>query len=187
MLLMGSVQLSAQQLTVVPDESSLWIEGFSNVNQFSCVAKEYETNVNQDRRIEEADPSEIEVEVEIFVESFDCGRSKMNRDLREALKADRHKAIQFRYLSTRQITYDNDSETYTLLVEGILTVAGIERHVEFEMTGKLINENIIQASGQTTLEMSNFDIEPPVALLGLIKVQDRLTVNFNLLAHYRYE
>lgn len=181
----GITQISAQSLEVDKDESRLWIEGHSNVNEFRCNANQYETNVQQNGRIEETNPSELEVGVDIIVESFDCGRSRMNRDLREALKADRHRAIQFRYLTTQDMRYNEESDTYSLLVEGLLTVAGTEKNIVFEMTGELINENKIKAYGQTKIDMSDFNIEPPVAMLGLIKVRDRLTVHFNLLANYR--
>ncbi len=184
-IITGFTQLSAQILEVDRSESSLWIEGHSNVNEFRCTANDYEASVQQNGRIEETDPTELEIGVDIYVESFDCGRSRMNRDLREALKADTHRAIQFRYLSTIDMRYNEDSDTFSLLVEGILTVAGTEKNIVFEMTGELTNENIIKAYGQTPLEMSDFNIEPPVAMLGLVRVRDRLTVHFNLLAKYR--
>src|SRR5690554_4848291 len=83
-----------RQTTYVPKEiSRFWIEGSSNINQFECQANRYLgeavllQNEDETDYVYEAD-DRVYLQVEIVVNGFECGRSRMNRDLRNALKSE---------------------------------------------------------------------------------------------------
>lgn len=175
---------AAQQVSILPDESQLWIEGSSNVNKFQCIAKRYRSDIETTGTVDTLAETGLEVEIDIFVRSFDCGRSRMNRDLQDALKVQQFEAIHFKYLDTKNVVYDSESNTYTLTVEGILSVAGTERTIIFDLDGHLIDATTIKATGSSKIEMRNFNIEPPTAMMGLIKVDELLTVHFDLTAKF---
>lgn len=183
--LIATDSLRAQNLTVQKENSSLAIEGHSNVNQFRCEANDYKTIIertsNPDQPEEEVE-NQLTVHISIEVDGFECGRSRMNRDLRDALKVNQHPTIDFEYISTREMSYDDSSDRYTLQVTGDLTVAGTTNRIEFEINGVLLNGNLVRAKGEKLILMSDYNIEPPVALFGLIKVQEELTVLFDLMA-----
>lgn len=183
--LFGSNSLQAQNLTIQKENSSLAIEGHSNVNQFRCEANDYQTIIERTSTEDQPDEqleNQLRVNISIEVDGFECGRSRMNRDLRNALKSDQHPTIEFEYISTREMTYDDSSDRYTLQVNGNLTVAGTTNEIEFEINGTLLNGNLIRAKGEKLILMSDYNIEPPVALFGLVKVQEELTVRFDLMA-----
>lgn len=181
-----TIPAEGRQVTIVADESKLWIEGRSNVNQFQCFANQYTSDIETTGNADTLADTGLDVEIDIFVRSFDCGRSRMNRDLQDALKVREHEAIRFRYTDTKNVQYNPDDDTYTLTVEGVLIVAGTERTILFDLDGKLVN-NTIKASGNTTLEMTEFNIEPPTALMGLVKVDGTLQVHFDLTAKFEDE
>ncbi|CAN5331303.1 hypothetical protein BH23BAC3_BH23BAC3_36150 [soil metagenome] len=105
LFLMGG-SVFAQDVIIDKEKSHLWIEGRSNVNQFSCRAAIYDTMVSAPV----AEDDTLDVEVDIEVEGFDCGKRRMNRDLYEALLAEIHPYISFEYTSTESMV----SELLTL-------------------------------------------------------------------------
>ncbi len=167
----------AQDITVNNEKSRLWIEGSSNVNKFQCRAARYNTDVYPPTQ-----DTTVQVEVDIAVEGFDCGKRRMNRDLYETLLSEQHPFISFEYKSTESMTYNKATDTYTLTVNGALTVAGHTNKITFPLIAEVIEDGKIKATGQTDLKMTNYNVEPPSALLGLVRVNDELTVHFDLIA-----
>ena len=176
-LIAGTAIAQDQDISIDREESRLWIEGSSNVNQFRCRAGRYNTDV--------APPTTdttTKVEVDVAVEGFDCGKRRMNRDLYETLLSNRHPFISFEYLSTESLTYEGDTDTYTMTVNGNLTVAGHTNQIQFPLTAEVLDNNTIRATGSTDLKMTAYNVEPPSALLGLVRVNDELTVHFEIVA-----
>lgn len=174
-LIFGTVY--AQDININQDKSRLWIEGSSNVNKFQCSAARYNTQVQPPTK-----DTTVEVDVDVAVEGFDCGKRRMNRDLHETLLSNRHPFITFEYLSTESMTYSEETDTYDLMVNGALTVAGHTNKITFPLTAEMLEDGTIKATGQTDLKMTAYNVEPPSALLGLVRVNDELTVHFELIA-----
>lgn len=174
-LIFGTV--FAQDITINQEKSRLWIEGSSNVNNFQCRAGRYNTQVQPPTK-----DTTVQVEVDVAVEGFDCGKRRMNRDLYETLLSNRHPYISFEYINTESMTYSDEMDTYDLMVNGALTVAGHTNKITFPLTAELLEDGTIRAIGQTDLKMTAYNVEPPSALLGLVRVNDELTVHFELIA-----
>lgn len=178
-LFIGNVN---SQVVYTPEpDSRLWIEGRSNVNQFECRADSYsgdatiydEGNVNE----------QTEMNLEIEVAGFDCGRDRMNRDFRNALKASSFPKIIFRFgeVLNMQPLADDDN-TIRFNVMGYLTVAGVTQQITFDMLGYFLSDERIRAVGSKQIKMTDYEVEPPSAMLGLVKAENELTVHFDLLA-----
>lgn len=174
-MICGSVL--AQDITVDKEKSRLWIEGSSNVNKFQCRAARYNTEVQPPTR-----DTTVQVEVDVAVEGFDCGKRRMNRDLYETLLSERHPFISFEYKNTESMTFSEETDTYNLTVSGALTVAGHTNNISFPLMAEVLDDGNIRAIGQTDLKMTAYNVEPPSALLGLVRVNDELTVHFELIA-----
>lgn len=183
---------SFSQITYSPESmSQLWIEGRSNVNEFECQANRYvgeATIFNQQEPVELIDggDNQIFLKVQINVDSFDCGRSRMNRDLREALKSDLFPEITFMFERAELLGIsEEDEESLEIEVTGQLTVAGETREIHFLTKAYYLNDNQVRAVGNTTIRMTDFNVEPPTALMGMIRADEELTVNFDLIATER--
>jgi len=182
--------IRAQQITYVPEKvSKLWIEGRSNVSEFECQANQYfaEATIFDDtqREIEflQSVDERVFLQVEIRVDGFECGKSRMNRDLQEALKSAEFPEITFLFDSATLLdTPPNEDEAFEIEVLGSLTVAGNKRDIQFVTRAYFLQEHRVRAIGKTTIRMSDFNVEPPTALMGLIKAEDELSVNFDLIA-----
>lgn len=190
--LFGTGEVAYSQLTYIPDQNSrLWIEGRSNVNEFECQANQYFAEATL---IDDNDPVELLqqfeerafMQVEILVNGFDCGRSRMNQDLQKALKSSEFPEILFKFGSATILAIPNhpsDDNLFEIDVKGSLTVAGNTRDIQFTASAYFVETYRIRAMGSTTIRMTDFGVEPPTALMGLIKAEDELTVNFDLYAN----
>lgn len=188
-ILQGVGDVAYSQITYTPDASSrLWIEGRSNISEFECQANQY---FGEASLIDNDDPIEFKSEeqervflkVEIRVDGFECGKSRMNKDLQEALKSSEFPEITFMFDSAEilEMPSEND-QAFELEVRGALTVAGNSKDIRFNARAYFLEANKVRAIGKTTIKMSDFDVVPPTALLGLIKADDELSVNFDLIA-----
>lgn len=184
-----ATEVFSQQLSYIPqEESRLWIEGRSNINEFECEANRYsgeallydegdETDFVQDVQ------ERLSISVEIRVDGFECGRNRMNRDLQNALKSDDYPEITFLFDSAELIQMPkHPDDPFEVEVKGSLTIAGETRDIHFVTFANYLEADLVRAVGNTTIKMSDFNIEPPTALMGLIKADDELTVKFNLIA-----
>ncbi len=59
-------------------------------------------------------------------------------------------------------------------------MAGTSKPVELEATGKMLANGDFQLSFSKKLKMTDFNMKPPTAVLGTIKVGDEITLNFNM-------
>lgn len=177
-LLLSGGSSFAQDVSIQKDQSKLWIEGKSNVNQFTCHAEKYSALIDTP----EMEQDSFNLTVEIAVNGFECGKRKMNRDLYDALKADNHPTIDFEYKKTHSLSYSDSTDRYELMVNGSLTVAGHTNTIEFPMSATLLDGGSLRAEGSADIRMSEFNVDAPTALFGLVKVNDKLTVHFELFA-----
>ena len=174
--------LSQNRFTPDEEVSRLWIQGSSNVNTFDCIAHEYDgeamvkdsSNYNSPE-----EDQEVSVEVVIDVEGFDCGKRKMNNDMKDALKADRYPNIRFVYKKAESGA--NLSEN-NYIIYGELTVAGVTKEISFIAEGDVSENGEMRVRGNKKIFMTDYGIEPPTGLFGLIKADDELTVHFDLTA-----
>ncbi len=167
--------------------SRLTIEGTSTVDAFVC-----ESSISRES-IREPDESpaaqrgarvvsgETGIALVVPVESFDCGKARMNRDMYAALRASTHPNISFRLddveVARSPATEDHEFE---LRVAGRLSLAGAERDVVVNALGSKLPDGRVRARGAVTLLMSDFGVSPPSALLGLVRAHDRIKVAFDL-------
>ena len=187
--LLGLGEVVYSQITYIPDSSSrLWVEGRSNINEFECQANQYSGKaslIDSNEQIEfiQEEQGRVFLQVEIRVDGFECGKNRMNRDLQDALKSSEFPEITFLFGSAEilEMPSEND-QAFDLEVSGFLTVAGNTRNIRFNTRAFFLEANKVRAIGNTTIKMSDYDVTPPTALMGLIKANDELTVNFDLIA-----
>ncbi|MEP0006452.1 MAG: YceI family protein [Balneola sp.] len=159
------------------NESKLSILGTSNVTDFECL-------YDNDFRIDTLshyltfDQGIIKVSgdtLKLKIENFDCGKRGINKDFRSSLKSNEYPSIDISLISFKQ------SDTLLKAVNVIISLAGSEKQFELEFKSSYLENGLIKIEGEQKLTMSDFNITPPRALLGLIKVRDELTIKFELL------
>ena len=209
-ILLYGAEAAGAQTTITPEpESRFWIEGTSNVNSFSCIAEAFQGGMVIEPELPEEMPEKIEgdviLELKIPVLGFECGKRRMNRDINRALKSDSHPFIHFEYHNVRvadrreqeiadrreqevtnsrkqEESFEGRGSNWLLEVEGVLTVAGTSRTITFNAEGAVLDEKRVRVRGHKEILMTDYNIEPPTALLGVVRAQDELTVYFDIQA-----
>lgn len=183
---------SFQSTSFVPlDDSRLWFEGSSNVNEFECNATNYTGEAtlpgyNDASSLLNIDSELLFIKVDIEVDSIDCGKRKMNSDLREALQADSFPEITFVFDDAELLSLPQSiDDGFEIEVQGYLTVAGTTKKISFSTDAYFLDDRRVRATGQSTIKMTDYGVKPPTALMGLIRADEELTVHFDLIATAR--
>ena len=116
--------------------------------------------------------------VDIPVTSLTSGNDGLDQNMYRALQAGTHPAIRYR-LTAAQIAGAPDSDRLTVEATGMLTVAGVERPISLVVALERLPNDRFQVTGQTTLRMTDFNIKPPKAMLGMIRSGDEVQVSWS--------
>ncbi len=180
LLLVGG-SFEADRYEALPD-SMIWIEGTSTMGTYSCAGD----RVVGFGRLDQSHSAHLTVEIAVPVRSFDCGIGQMNDDLTDALKADAHPAISF---SLSDADWSPGSFRTGVWVPisaiGELEVAGETRRVTFSLHGQRQADGLVRVRGEQSLRMTDFNVEPPSGLLGLVRSHNDIVVRFDLRAAQR--
>ncbi len=156
--------------------STLLINGSSSLHDWEMVATKISGTI-------EVSTADLEIKtihslsMSVDAKSLDGGKKGMNKDAFEALKAGTYENITFEFLELQEINCS--PEVCQLNLRGNLTVAGTSRIIEVTCDADL-SENKIKLSGRKALKMTDFNVKPPKAFLGLLKADDDVTVEFEL-------
>ena len=169
------------QTWVVEKNSSLVIEGSSNINEFTCDVKQY---LNHDTLVFFTDDKMKRLifqrsAMSIDVSQFDCHQKFITSDLRKTLKYQQYPNMKIHFISMD----DPASVLPGQHVTGILDIelAGVARRMDIKYTVKNQAGNFIQLTGSRQLHFSDFKLEPPQKMAGLIKINQDIKVNVQLL------
>ncbi len=108
--------------------------------------------------------------VRVPLKAFTCPEEEMTQHLLEALKADKFPEIVYR-LERYDVTGGQAQAT------GALTITGVTQPVTFPLALKASSQGV-QVEGNTRLEFAKFGIDPPVVMLGLMKVGPQIRIEF---------
>lgn len=108
--------------------------------------------------------------VTVPIKAFRCPNDEMTQHLLEAMKADKFSEILYR-LEQYEVIGGQAKAT------GTLTICGVTDPISFPVALKASAEGV-QVEGNTRLDMTKFGIEPPVVMLGLLKVGPQIRIEF---------
>ncbi|HEU4888776.1 MAG TPA: YceI family protein [Thermoanaerobaculia bacterium] len=127
-----------------------------------------------------------EFQLTIPVTAFRCGNRVMESDMRNALKAERHPNVAFRFRALRGgVQHDLDSGLYHAAIVGDLTLAGVTRTIDVQVSAERLSRTSFRVRAVLPLRMTDFAITPPSALFGAIRARNSLTVRFDLILNVR--
>lgn len=166
----------------------LWIEGSAGIVNYKCRAEklsgagEIENTENPQSTVK--GHGEVHISVALPVKSLNCGKRAMNQDMYEALKAEEFPTIRYQLLEAKLDenveAADTTSSWMTIRTLGIMEIAGVQDTTDIYVQGKVLNDNQFQVKGSKQIHMKTYNVEPPRALLGLIRADEELTVHFNV-------
>lgn len=163
--------------------SSITIKGETNVNKFECSMNQPATNdsilvkniwLNQKLEFQG-------LRLSYLVNRFDCGMKAMNSDFQELLKEDIEPYL-FLQLNSITLLPGNDAfEELDVDAEVEVFIAGVRKDVKI-LGGKVYNKSSAHMilKGEKDLLITDFNIEPPTKMFGLIQVTDNIRIEFSI-------
>ena len=163
--------------------SRLWVTGTSTVRDFQCQAKIVDaaigtTGADAARDVIGGAKSVTLLTVKVRPENLDCANSTMNEHMRKALKTDANPVIEFKMLS-----YDIAKATATTngRLTGTLTLGGVQKQITFDAIGTAPAGGALHVTGSYPILMSDYGLKAPSLMMGAMKVNPKVKVNFDLL------
>lgn len=176
LLMMGSIHNStAQTFTVSNSASTLEIDGTSNIHDWTIVAKDQKGKLEAE--IVEGQLVKIsQLEFTVVAESLKSGKSGMDKNTYKALNTGKYKEIVYKMGKVNNIDCVS-AGSCKITTSGTLTVAGTSKPIDITFDAKVTGDKII-LTGNKTLKMTDFKIDPPKAVFGTITTGDKLEITF---------
>jgi polyisoprenoid-binding protein YceI len=156
-----------------PENSKLIVEGTSTVHDWQVETTEF--NAETVLKINGENVSQVtHVEFTSPAESLKSGKKLMDTKMQEALKIKSHPEIKFSLKGEKVISGEKAT------IPGLLTIAGKTKEVNVTVDFDAQNPQKFTVTGQVPLKMTEWNIDPPTAMMGTIKTGDEVLVKFDL-------
>jgi len=162
----------------VSGNSSLLVNGSTNVNKFACEINAYhrldtlEVNENQNAVA-------LTGTLQLDLRNFDCRHPVMTRDLRKTLKADQYPALCINFISlSRMPALGQKPEAITGWVD--IELAGARKRVEVNYQISVDAQGVVHLVGLRDVTFSDFNLTPPTKFKGMVQTNQKLTISFHL-------
>ena len=166
--------------------STLSLQGSSNINTFDCLCLNefpiYEIDISTAvnfRQFQFAD-----AQLNIPVGQFECGNKAIYKDLSKALRADEFPFISVDvrevFQTEKCLLFESCDKWTDLTINATINIAEVCKPVFLDVQAMKLGEDRFRFTSSHTLSMCDFNIDPPRALMGLIKVDPLISINFDL-------
>ncbi|MDO8368745.1 MAG: YceI family protein [Saprospiraceae bacterium] len=181
---MGNTTATDKKRYQIESGSRLYLKGTSNVNAFTCDCEDqYAGQVAEvDRKGGYARFRNVDLHIKS--RNFDCHNRKIDIDMQKALKTDQYPHIKISLVDTWQDPKYLDGECkdwFDVQANVNITITNVTKLQSIPAKARVLGPNRFQLRGQNALQMSAFGIEPPEAMMGMIKVNDWITFHFDLI------
>ena len=164
---------------VISQNSSLTINGNTNVNKFSCAILSYPKTdtitINEDTANENLMLSGV---LSLNVKNFGCNNVMMTHQFRKTLKQEEFPFLYITFLSLKESPNPNQKIN---LIKGFVAIkiAGVIKKFEICYQLEFVNNNLV-LRGNQAIKFSDFKLVAPQRVGKLIKAKDDLNVVFEL-------
>ncbi|MGK7392978.1 MAG: YceI family protein [Candidatus Cyclobacteriaceae bacterium M3_2C_046] len=178
--------VEAQDVTLnVTDQSEMFIEGTSTLHDWKSEVKEVKGMVvipkSMLKKVKAGDKL-AEVEVRMTVKSIESGRGGvMDKRTWGALKAEENPEVIFK-LNEAEVAEVKDKHNFILKTAGDLTIAGVTKPIEMEISATKMDDGSYKFSGNKKFKMTEYEIDPPTAMFGQIETGDEVNIVFDIIA-----
>ena len=169
---------SAAPLTLVAARVSL--DGTSNIHAYTASTKSVRLSAVDVDGTPEGDlldcvlkPGSLKgLEVVIPAASLSSPKDGLDKNMHKALKVDQHAEIRFRLRSLVA-----DGADYKAV--GVLTIAGVEKETTLDLQVRRKGATLA-ITGTTSLLMTDYGIQPPKAMMGMLKTDPKVQIRIEL-------
>jgi polyisoprenoid-binding protein YceI len=163
-------------VALVPAQSTITIQGTSSLHDWEEKVEKF--NVVLNLKFREKDIAGID-KVQLICKSGSIvsDNNIMTNKTHNALQVEKYPNIEFKLVSVDKLTSQNGKFSGTLVGDIILT--GVTKRISLAFSGNHSGNNIT-IKGSKELNMQDFKIKPPTAMMGTLRTGDQITISFLL-------
>lgn len=178
LLLMTATLGRAQNAYTLASDHKITIDGTSNVHDWTETAM---TASGDASVLWNTDGSFVlkSFNLKVTVKSIKSDKgSIMDNKTYDALKADKHPYITFKMVSVKSMTKSGTG--WSVKVNGDLTIAGVTKNTDISGMVYVKENGKLTLDVSKPLKMTDFNVDPPTAMMGAMTVGDDITIRFKL-------
>jgi len=178
LLLLAVTRTRAQNAYTLASDHKITIDGTSNVHDWTETAM---TASGDASVLWNTDGSFAlkTFNLKVTVKSIKSDKgSIMDNKTYDALKADKHPYITFKMLSVKSMTKSGTG--WSVKVNGDLTIAGVTKNTDISGMVYVKENGKLTLDVSKPLKMTDFNVDPPTAMMGAMTVGDDITIRFKL-------
>ncbi len=111
------------------------------------------------------------------VKDLKSDNSGLDKNAYKALNADKYKNISYKLTSSKE---SSEKGGYLLKTQGKLTIAGTTKDVAIDIHLVINENNTITCKGSYQLNMTDYNVEPPSFMMGMMTTGDKLKIDFEV-------
>lgn len=164
---------------IVLPTSTLQITGKTNVNSFTCST----TYCGKDSLVLREGGGKSVFEkglVTLDATAFSCGMQLMTNDFNKTIKSKEYPSINIEFLSFERVPVYGCKEEQ-LKGSMKISLGGVTKTFPVTCTLEATSQGLVHLKGGRDFTFSDFKLETPSRMLGMVKVHDTLTVTFHLI------
>jgi len=160
------------------------IDGDSNVRSWDADVTEADaslvlTGVDNHLSLEALDEESFKsLTITIPVEGIESDSRRLTRNLQGYLKEDDFPIITFTLQQINSISHENGKAQIS--ADGLINAAGVENTVSMNVEAEPNDDGSITFSGVQDLLMTDFDIDPPTAIMGTVRSDDEIQIIYQV-------
>ncbi len=116
--------------------------------------------------------------ITIPVSGIDSDSRRLTNNLHDYLKKDDHPEITFRLTEISSVNQNSGKADIT--AKGTVNAAGVDKEITMNVEAAVNSNGSITFSGAQDLLMTDFNIDPPTAVMGTIRARDEITILFDV-------
>ncbi|GAA4852092.1 YceI family protein [Algivirga pacifica] len=157
----------------------LYLNGATNVNKFSC-AYSIDPLVDKTKVISENQKQGYlffhQALLKVEVKRLDCERSLMTKEMRDLLQAEKYPYLM---IELQDLIFDRastDIQSFSGKMNTMMIIAGQNKEVILPVNIVALAEGYM-VKGSTVVDITEFGLEPPVKMLGTVKVKKEIEIH----------
>lgn len=162
--------------------SVLSIKVTTNVNSFDCISEE-ELPTQVLRGVVDLENSSAtfsNANLQLQVTTLDCDNGKIDSELQNALNAKVYPLISINISAAKARKKAIPYEWVDLDAKAVITIHGVPKPIDLLVKGRRTGSDTYQFKTHHAINMTDHKVDPPTALLGLIKVEDEIIIHLDI-------
>jgi len=177
MLLTAAAPVRERGKWIIDYNSQLLIHGKTNVNSFTCFISCYNNidtlNYELDSKSKALVFEANKMIIPMF--NFNCGNPMITKDFRTTVIANKYP-----YLNIVFVSLDKNRDEGKAVAKLQISLAGVVKSITVDFLLKPKGD-FLNLTGKHVVHFSDFGLKAPKRMMGMVKVQEELNVEFNLL------